>query len=131
MPAFALESEVMSLKQRTQTIFDRFEEALPLLTNIRNLYISCTLEGQQLLLKKVFEVGIMWDGERLRTPSINPGLVDNYFRIKEKGLLVVEQPDDFLIKSWSCTVSGNWFEHFSRFVESLLYVSRYKLTGLT
>jgi hypothetical protein len=43
---------------------------------------------------------------------INPALVDSYLRIKDKGLLLVEQPDAFLTNSYSCTVSGNWFEHF-------------------
>ena len=56
-----------------------------------------------MLLKKVFEVGIMWNGECLQTPSINPGLVDNYFRVKKLGLLLVEQPEDFLLKNYSCT----------------------------
>jgi hypothetical protein len=56
-----------------------------------------------MLLKKVFEVGIKYDGKVLRTPMINPALIDNYFRMKEKGLLVVEQPDDFLRNSYSCT----------------------------
>jgi hypothetical protein len=28
------------------------------------------------------------------------------------------------------TLSGNWFEHLSKFVESLLYLERYKLPGL-
>ena len=79
------------------------EEAIPALTNLKHLYIACSLEGQQMLLKKVFEVGLVYDGHIVRTPSINPALVDNYFRMKEKGLLVVEQPDDFLLKSWSCT----------------------------
>jgi hypothetical protein len=30
----------------------------------------------------------------------------------------------------SFTVSGNWFEQLSKFVESLLYIERYKLTDL-
>jgi len=59
-----------------------------------------------MLLKRVFEVGIKYDGAVVRTLSINPALVDNYFNMKEKGLLVVEQPDDFLLKSWSCTGDG-------------------------
>lgn len=27
-------------------------------------------------------------------------------------------------------VSGSWFEHLSKFIESLLYVDRFKLLGL-
>ncbi len=99
----ALENEIIGLKKADKHVFDRLEEAIPLLTNLKHLYIACSLEGQQMLLKRVFEVGLVYDGHVVRTPSINPALVDNYFRMKEKGLLVVEQPDDFLRKSWSCT----------------------------
>ena len=85
-------------------MFARLDEAIPLLSNLRTLYISTTLEGQQMLLKKVFEVGIMYDGTIFRTPMINPALVDNYLRIKEKGLILVDQPDAFLTNSYSCTL---------------------------
>jgi len=123
----ALENEIIALKRDKQTVFNRLEEGIRLLCNLRNLYISTTLEGQQMLLKKVFEVGIKYDGKVFRTPMINPALVDNDLAMKEKGLLEVEQPDDFLLKSWSCTVSGNWFEPLGRFIETLLYVNNYKL----
>jgi hypothetical protein len=56
----------------------------------------------------------------------NPALVDNYFTMKEKGLPLVEQPDDFLRKSLSCTVSGNWFKHLAKLVESLLYINQFR-----
>jgi len=87
--------------------------------SLKHLYIGCSLKGQQLLLKRVFEVGVMYNGRLVRTPSL-----------KEKGLLIVEQPDDFLRKSWSCTVSGNWFEPLGRFIETLLFVNRFKLDVL-
>jgi site-specific DNA recombinase len=123
----ALENEIIGLKKADKHVFDRLEEAIPLLTNLKHLYIACSLEGQQMLLKKVFEVGLVYDGHVVRTPSINPALVDNYFRMKEKGLLVVEQPDDFLLKSWSCTAWGSQFEPFALFVEKILYIAQFKL----
>jgi len=51
----------------------------------------------------MFEVGFMFDGTRVRTHSLNSALVDNYLRMKEKGPLLVEQPDNFLTNSYSCT----------------------------
>jgi len=99
----ALENDIIRLKKDKQVMFDRLDEAIPLLCDLRNLYISTTLEGQQMLLRKVFEVGIKYDGTILRTPMINPALIDNYLGMKEKELLIVEQPDEFLLKSCSCT----------------------------
>lgn len=34
------------------------------------------------------------------------------------------------IVGYSFTVSGNWFEHFFKFVENLLYANRYKIICL-
>ncbi|HEY8968165.1 MAG TPA: recombinase zinc beta ribbon domain-containing protein, partial [Puia sp.] len=98
-----LESQLMQLQKADKSVMARLDEAIPLLTNLRNLYISCSLEGQQLLLRKVFEVGFMFDGTRVRTPSLNSALIDNYLKMKEKGPLLVEQPDAFLTNSYSCT----------------------------
>jgi site-specific DNA recombinase len=98
-----LENEIIELKKNNKNIFDRLDEAIPVLTNLRNLYVSISLEGKQMLLNKVFEVGIRYDGKVFRTPMINPGLISNYMSIKEKGLLIVEQPDEFLMNSYSCT----------------------------
>jgi hypothetical protein len=74
---------------------------IPLLCNRRDLYISTWLEGQQ--LNKVFEVGIKYYGTILRTPMINPALIDNDLPIKEKGLLEVEQPEEKMVELYSCT----------------------------
>jgi len=98
-----IENELIELRKNNKNIFDRLEEVIPILTNLKHLYISISLEGKQMLLNKVFEVGIRYDGGVLRTPMINPALVPNYLIMKEKGLLLVEQPDDFLLNSYSCT----------------------------
>jgi len=73
----ALENDIIRLKKDKQTMFDRLDEAISMFCDLRNLYISTTLEGQQMFLKEVFEVGLMYDGHILRTPMINPALVDN------------------------------------------------------
>jgi site-specific DNA recombinase len=99
----SVQMEIDRLKKDKNEVLGRLNEAIPLLCNLRDLYISTTLEGQHLLLNKVFELGLLYDGHIFRTQMINPALVDNYLAIKEKGLLLVEQPDDFLLKSWSCT----------------------------
>ena len=91
------------IRKSNKNIFGRLDEVIPVLTNLKHLYISISLEGKQMLLNKVFEVGIRYDGVVLRTGMINAALVPNYLIIKEKGLLLIEQPDDFLMNSYSCT----------------------------
>jgi hypothetical protein len=47
--------------------------------------------------------------------------------MKNKGLLLVEQPDDFLIKSWSCTALGSWIEPMARFIEKVVFVNKFRI----
>jgi len=61
------------------------------------------LEGKKLLLKTWFELGIPYDGSRLRTAMIHPALVDNYLRLKDFGLPEVEQPDENFRNLYGCT----------------------------
>ncbi len=103
----ALEREIMDLKKDNKNIFERLDEAIPVLSNLKNLYCLLTLEGKQMLLNKVFEVGLIYDGEVLRTPMIHPALIRNYLSIKEKRPILVDQPDDFLLNLEGCTAYGN------------------------
>jgi len=98
-----LENEIAALKTKSKTVFDDLDEVIPMLTNLRNLYNGVSLEGKQLLLKTGFELGIAYDGCRFRTGMIDPALVPSYLRIKEKGLLLVEQPEEFFAKNLHCT----------------------------
>jgi hypothetical protein len=98
-----LENEIIAFGKGTKSIFDDLDEAIPLLTNLKNLYNTVSLESKQLLLKTGFELGLVYDGRVLRTAMINPALIDNYLKIKEKGLLVLMQPDEILAKNYSCT----------------------------
>jgi len=98
-----LENEIIALRKGKKTVFDSLDEAIPLMTNLKNLYHGVSLEGKQLLLKTGFELGLTYNGGVLRTAMINPTLIDNYLRIKDFGLLEMEQPDYFLTNSYSCT----------------------------
>ena len=98
-----LENEIIALRKSKKTVFDSLDEAIPLMTNLKNLYHGVSLEGKQLLLKTGFELGLTYNGGVLRTATINPALIDNYLRIKDFGLLEMEQPDCFLTNSYRCT----------------------------
>ena len=82
---------------------DKIDEAIPYLTDLNNLYNTLPLDGQHTLLKKVFEVGLMYDGELFRTPYIHKALMHNYNKVKEKGLLEVGQPGENFNDLEGCT----------------------------
>ena len=88
--------EVWKLKSRIfqkqiPILFEKPDKALPLLTDLKTLYNSVKLNCKQLLLQRVFEGGLTYDGSKPRTPRLNFALLHNYHKIKEKGLLF-----------WSC-----------------------------
>jgi site-specific DNA recombinase len=87
-----LETAIGNLAKSHANIFEKLQQAIPVLTNLSNLYLKISLPGKQALLKKVFEGGLVYDGHTLRTPRLHAALAHNYNNIKEKGLLLVEQP---------------------------------------
>jgi site-specific DNA recombinase len=88
----SLQLEIETLQKNLSHPFQRLEQAIPVLTNLKALYSSLKLNGKQALLNKVFEGRLIYDGVQLRTPQLNSCLLHNYLKIKEKGLLVTEQP---------------------------------------
>jgi site-specific DNA recombinase len=102
----SLEIEIAGLSKTNTSLFEKLDKALPLLTNLKTLYNSAKLSGKQLLLKRVFEGGLTYNGSRLRTPRLHLALLHNYQRIKEKGLLLLEQPDEKMSKTEGCTTYG-------------------------
>lgn len=102
----SLEMEIQKYAQQRTGMGERLERALPALTDLKNLYERLNLAGKQVLLKRVFEGGLTYDGQLLRTPRLHPALQHNYMRIKEKGLLLVEQPEDFSSNLEGCTAYG-------------------------
>ena len=95
--------EMVSFSRKEFNIFIKIEQALPLLTNLSGLYNTVQLNGKQLLLKKVFEGGLIYDGVILRTPQLHSVLIHNCLKMKEKGLLLVEQPRGDLVNYSGCT----------------------------
>jgi hypothetical protein len=78
------------------------------------------------MLEKVLKLAHISMTVRFETPGIRKFTpTDTYWACSEKA---ETYSFGFILKI--CTVSGNWFEHFSKFVEGLLYVSCYKFAGL-
>lgn len=87
-------SELSILNSDKTDQWDRLNKHLPLLTNIPGLYEKANLEQQHMLLKRVFEHGLIYSDGVVRTTKLNAALAHNTLTLKEKGLLYVEQPND-------------------------------------
>jgi site-specific DNA recombinase len=93
-----LELEISNLSNVNHNYFERLDAAIPLLINLKNLYHSITLSAKQTLLKRVFELGLIYDGSKLRTPKIHEALMHK--------LLFVEQPSKIFGDLTGCTAYG-------------------------
>ncbi|HVM86858.1 MAG TPA: recombinase family protein [Puia sp.] len=99
----SLELEVSKMTIRKTNLIDKIKQVVPRLSDLKKLYHSIRLKDKFLLLNKVFEGGLLWDGSVLRTPRLHFALMHNYNKLKEKGLLLIEQPEGFFDKLQSCT----------------------------
>ena len=63
---------------------EKLDKAIPILTNLKNLYHSIKLSGKQALLKKVFESGLIYDWQHTSNTRLHSALNHNYQRMKEK-----------------------------------------------
>jgi site-specific DNA recombinase len=101
-----LETAINNLGKAQTNLLEKLQQAIPVLTNLRNLYLKISLAGKQAFLKKVFEGGLVYDGHTLRTPRLHAALAHNYNNIKQKGLLLLEQPSVNFPLSEGCTAYG-------------------------
>lgn len=96
-------NEVRHLHNGSEQNWNMLKDHLHLLTDVPKIYHSVSVEKQQLLLKMVFEHDLVYLNGAVRTPTINPALSHNSLILKEKGLLCIEQPNDFGDKSPVCS----------------------------
>ncbi|HVW97074.1 MAG TPA: recombinase family protein [Mucilaginibacter sp.] len=76
--------------------WDRLQRILPSLTSLNALYDRASIKDKHCLIKGVFKHAVTFSEGAFRTPCISELFEHNYLIIKEKGLLLVEQPSVFL-----------------------------------
>ena len=67
---------------------------LPGLLDMNILFDNANINQQHSILNEVFKQGLTFRDGAFRTPSVNPTFSHNILKMKEKGLLLVEQPLD-------------------------------------
>ena len=65
---------------------------LPRLISLDAIYERASIKHKHTLIKAVFKHAISFSEGAFRTPSIGELFTHNYLNIKEKGLLLLEQP---------------------------------------
>ena len=73
-----------------------------LLMQFDKIYHQATLKQQHAIINQTFKHGLTFTGSGFRTFSINPALSHNLLKMNEKGLLFIEQPNEYSDKISSC-----------------------------
>ncbi|HMF73938.1 MAG TPA: hypothetical protein VK616_20795 [Flavitalea sp.] len=53
---------------------------------------------------------------------MHPVFMDDYSKVNKKGMLFVEQPDEFFFDLRSCTMPEALYEHFAEFVRFIVTI---------
>lgn len=87
-----LQKEIANHGTSHGAYFDRLNRLLPLLCNLKDAFEKMTPEKQQQFINMGFDQSLSHDGTSYRTQALHPMLSGKELELKEKGLLIVEQP---------------------------------------
>ncbi len=87
-----LQEQVAELSAGTQDYYQVMEEVLSKLSDLKALFHSFTTIRKTMFLKVVFGEMLWYEGGIIRTPYLHPFFRHNELKLKEKGLLEIQQP---------------------------------------
>lgn len=106
-----LQEELNKLEQDSKAYWDRLNEVLPLLTDLKEVFLQLDINKKHAFIRWVFDQNLAYYQGKYRTPSIEKIFEHNLLKVKEKGLLEIEKPlpenDDSLL----CRPQGSMAEH--------------------
>jgi site-specific DNA recombinase len=103
---------LQKLQEDGKVYWQKLDQVLPKLYDIRSIYSAMPLHTKHKFLKMVFGENLMCTRTGFRTPFLHPMFSHNELILKEKGLLIVEQPSAILAEKTPSTAYGSLFEHF-------------------
>lgn len=94
-----------------------FYEQLPKLGNLQGLYQQADLSQKRLLVQQLFNYEISYVDGVYRTPYLLPLLSHNTLILKQKRLLLIEQPEQLVEEKIGSTPNGSTIELHSSFLQ--------------
>lgn len=102
----ACKFEIEQLTNSQESGWKNFREQLPKITDVPNIYNSADLLQKQSFLKGVFNSQLTYSEGVYRTPYLLPLFSHNALILKEKRLLIIEQPLEKSVESSTCAPGG-------------------------
>jgi hypothetical protein len=108
---FTLLTKIDELNIPVADTWTRYSKHLTRLNDISNIYNSGDMQSKKSFINMVFDNKLSYQKEGYRTLYLNPLFQSKAALVKEKGLLFIEQPLDFLGKTPLCAPSDTSIEH--------------------
>lgn len=102
-----LESEIQELSKEESMGLDKAQRLLPHLTDLPGIFKKANIFQKHSIVREVFKAGLIYVDGGLRTPYLNPVFSHNALILKEKGLLLVEQPSQISVLGTGCSEIGS------------------------
>lgn len=84
--------DIEDVLQRGQAAkMSKLTALLPLLKSIKDIYSRATITDKQTLVRAVFKHKLVYSDNKFRTPYVEPYILSNSLKAKEKGLLEIEE----------------------------------------
>lgn len=103
--------QIAELSQNTRNYHSMASELLPKLSNLKNVFTEMPLERKTAFLQLVFGKFLYYKDGSFRTPYLHPLFSHNTLELKQRGLLLVEQPSSNLGNIPGSSPYGSWAEH--------------------
>ena len=108
-----LQQQVSELSSSSGQWYSVLNELLPRLSNVKELFDALPLVRKTAFIKAVFGNSLWYENKSFRTPELHPLFAHKELELKEKGLLIIQQPVNFSGITPDRRVTGNWLEHMT------------------
>jgi hypothetical protein len=114
-----IQRQIAEFNANNQVYWDRLKGFMLLAHDVRNAFYTMALLAQQRFVNMVFDSSLSYFDNSYRTPYLHPLFSHNELILKEKRLLVIEQPLIKLRQSPVSRESGNVIESFMEIADVL------------
>ncbi|HVZ95892.1 MAG TPA: recombinase family protein [Chitinophagaceae bacterium] len=99
--------QLSELETNSEAKWRLFQEQLPRLSSLQTLYNDASLSEKRIFLRQVFNSQLSYDDGIYRTPYILPLFSHNILILKQKRLLLIEQPSQLPEEKLQSTRDGS------------------------
>lgn len=105
-----LEADILQLRQPLAEVEKMYRANFAALGDLHLIYQSASVKQKHSFVQLVFERGLYYHDKVFRTPTLMPVFHSKALMLKEKGLLIYEQPNAQTRNNLECSPRGDEFE---------------------